>query len=220
MTLVLYELCGADDQRFSPFCWRTRAALMHKGLEFQTVPVGFTEKDKIAFSGQDKVPVIDDDGTVVCDSWAIAEYLEDTYPDKPPLFPGERGRAYAKMTNDWTDKLNPLILKSIIGDVFSCLDPADHDYFRGTREQRFGKSLEDVQAEREVTRGQLRDAMASMRAHLMDGPFVSGEAPAYSDYIVFGSLRWAALCSEFAMLEEDDPVQQWYRRVAKTLNVD
>jgi glutathione S-transferase len=220
MTLVLYELCGADDQRFSPFCWRTRTALMHKGLEFQTVPVGFTEKDKIAFSGQDKVPVIVDDGTVVCDSWAIAEYLEDTYPDKPSLFPGDRGRAYAKMTNDWTDKLNPLILKSIIGDVFSRLDPADHDYFRGTREQRFGKSLEDVQAEREVTRGQLRDAMASMRAHLMDGPFVSGEAPAYSDYIVFGSLRWAALCSEFAMLEEDDPVQQWYRRVAKTLNVD
>jgi len=195
-------------------------ALMHKGLDFDTVPVAFTEKDKIAFSGQDKVPVIDDDGTVVCDSWAIAEYLEDTYPDKPPLFPGERGRAYAKMTNDWTDKLNPLILKSIIVDVYDRLDAVDQRYFRKTRELRFGKPLEDVQAGREETREQLREGMASMRAHLMDGPFVGGEVPSYSDFIVYGSLRWAQLCSEFAMLEEDDPVQQWYRRVAEALNID
>ncbi|MDA0261379.1 MAG: glutathione S-transferase family protein, partial [Proteobacteria bacterium] len=49
MTLTIYELCGADDRRFSPYCWRTRLALAHKGLVPNVEPVGFTQKDKITF---------------------------------------------------------------------------------------------------------------------------------------------------------------------------
>ena len=56
MALVLYELCGAADLRFSPYCWRTRLALEHKGIGYETVPVLFTDKPKIAFSGQKRVP--------------------------------------------------------------------------------------------------------------------------------------------------------------------
>lgn len=33
MTIQLYELVGADDRRFNPFCWRTRMALAHKRLD-------------------------------------------------------------------------------------------------------------------------------------------------------------------------------------------
>jgi hypothetical protein len=37
MAIKLYDLAGAElDQRFSPYCWRTRMALAHKGtLAFQ-----------------------------------------------------------------------------------------------------------------------------------------------------------------------------------------
>ena len=31
--------------RFSPYCWRTKMALLHKGLAFETKPWRFTEKD-------------------------------------------------------------------------------------------------------------------------------------------------------------------------------
>lgn len=219
MALILYDLCGADDLRFSPFCWRTRLALMHKKLDFDTVPVRFTEKDKIAFSGQKLVPVIDDGGHVVNDSWAIAEYLEDTYPDRPALFPGERGRQYAKMTNEWADGINPLIRNAIILDVHHCLDLPDQDYFRATREEKFGQTLEALQASRDDTRRQLNDAMAAMRAHLMDGPFVGGAALDYSDMIVFGSLKWADQCSDYPLLEGNEPVAQWYARVADAMGV-
>ena len=219
MSLILYDLCGPGDLRFSPFCWRSRLALMHKGLEFTTEPVSFVDKAKLEFSGQDKVPVIDDGGTVVFDSFAIAEYLEDTYPDAPALFPGPRGHAYAKMTNEWMDNNNPLILRSIIIDVHDKQGPEAQAYFRESREQRFGMTLEEVQATREETRQQFRDAMASMRAHLMDGPFIAGGSPAYADFIVFGSLKWADQCSDFPMLEADDPIQQWYERVADTMGI-
>ena len=88
MTITLYELVGDDDRRFSPYCWRARMAIAHKGLDANYVPCRFTEKEKFAFSGQERIPVIQDDGTAVYDSWDIACYLEDNYPDRPTLFGG------------------------------------------------------------------------------------------------------------------------------------
>jgi len=39
MTLKLYELVGTDENRpFSPFVWRSRMALAHKGLSAQSIP--------------------------------------------------------------------------------------------------------------------------------------------------------------------------------------
>jgi glutathione S-transferase len=89
MSIIMHDLAGADpDLRFSPFCWRTRFALAYKGLPVETLPWRFTETADMAFSGQALVPVIrDGDNKVVSDSWAIAEYLEDTYSTRsPPLW--------------------------------------------------------------------------------------------------------------------------------------
>jgi len=61
MSIIMHDLAGADpDLRFSPFCWRTRFALAHKGLPVETLPWRFTETSDIAFSGQGLVPVIRD----------------------------------------------------------------------------------------------------------------------------------------------------------------
>ena len=55
MALKLFELVGTDEQRpFSPFCWRTRMALAHKGLSAQSIPWCFTEKDAIAPHNSEK----------------------------------------------------------------------------------------------------------------------------------------------------------------------
>ena len=43
MAITLYDLAGAeDDRRFSPYCWRIRMALKHKGLEFETLAWRFS----------------------------------------------------------------------------------------------------------------------------------------------------------------------------------
>ena len=94
MSVVLYDLAGANpDIRFSPYCWRTRFALAHKGVPVETVPWRFTDTDVIAFSGQAKVPVIRDDGKVVFDSWLIAEYLEDQVLGSDPVWLSDRASA-------------------------------------------------------------------------------------------------------------------------------
>jgi len=48
--ITLYDLVFQDDRRPSPFCWRAKFALKHKGLGWRDEPVGFTEKQKIAFA--------------------------------------------------------------------------------------------------------------------------------------------------------------------------
>src|SRR5690349_15858327 len=59
MSIILYDLAGAEaERRFSPFCWRTKMALAHKGLEADTVPWRFTEKDKLPQPNASRVPVI------------------------------------------------------------------------------------------------------------------------------------------------------------------
>src|SRR6266481_3289562 len=93
--ITLYDLVFQEDRRPSPFCWRAKFALRHKGLDWRDEPMGFTEKQKIAFAQSQTVPVIHDGAKVVKDSWAIATYLDQAYADKP-LFKSEMALSYAR----------------------------------------------------------------------------------------------------------------------------
>jgi len=215
MTRKLFELVGADATRpFSPFCWRTRMALAHKGLDTASIPWRFTEKGAIAPHNSEKVPVLIDGETSVADSWAIANYLEDTYPDRPSLFGGEGGRALGRMLNWWGDVvviggMFPLI----VGDIPGHLAPEDAAYFRKTREARFGKSLEEVVANRDKDVAGFRKSLDPMRLTLKTQAYLGGAAPNYADYIVFGPFQWARVVSEFKLLKEDDLVYAWRERM-------
>ena len=46
--LKLFELTGAKPECvFSPFVWRVRLAMLHKGLSYESINWYYTEKDKI-----------------------------------------------------------------------------------------------------------------------------------------------------------------------------
>jgi glutathione S-transferase len=214
MNIVLYDLAGEDpDVRFSPYCWRTRFALAHKALPVDTEPWRFTDRDAIAFSGQGKVPVIRDAGTVVFDSWTIAEYLEDQVPT-PTLFGGETGRAHALFVNAWADSvLVGGIARFIVRDLLDTIHPKDRDYFRSSRQARFGKSLEEVQAGREDRLKAFRDSLLPIRLVLRRQQWLGGAAPSYADHIVAGTLMWPRCASRFELLEAEDPVAQWQDRM-------
>jgi glutathione S-transferase len=215
MTIVMHDLAGADPSlRFSPYCWRTRMALAHKGLAVTTIPWRFTEKDALAFSGQGRVPVINDGGRVVSDSWAIAEYLEDTYPERPSLFGGGAGRAHARFVNAWADGVMlGGIARLIVRDLLDVVAPCDQAYFRESREARFTMTLEKVQAGRETRVADFRASLLPVRLVLGRQAWLGGEAPSYADYIVFGSLQWPRCASRFELLEQDDPVAGWRERM-------
>ena len=145
MPILMYDLAGAADaRRISPFCWRVRLALAHKGLEVETRPWRMVEKDAIAAAGVTTVPVIVDGGRGIGDSWAIADYLDQAYPDRPALFAGPQSRALTQMIHHWTERLHRLLVPLILREVLAHIHDMDGVYFRTSREQAFGKPLEAV----------------------------------------------------------------------------
>jgi glutathione S-transferase len=215
MAILMHDLAGADPAlRFSPYCWRIRMALAHKGLAVETVPWRFTEKEALAFSGQGRVPVIRDGDTVVSDSWAIAEYLEDTYPDRPSLFGGPSGRAHARFINAWADAVMVGgIARLIVRDLLDVVDPKDRAYFRESREARFGMSLEAVQDGRETRVADFRASQSPVRQVLSKQAYLGGDTPSYADHIIFGTLQWPRCVSRFELLAADDPIAGWRERM-------
>jgi len=208
---TLFELCGRSDVRFSPYCWRTRYALAHKGVAARREPVRFTDKHRIAASGYDRVPVLRDGDEWIGDSWAIAVHLEDRFPGDT-LFPG--GRGLARLVNTWVDReLHPLILRAILGDIFERIDPADRDYFRRSREERLGGSIESFAARREEFLEQLGPKLAPFETALDETPFLGGGSPAYPDYVLAGTFEWVARASTAALPEPGSRLAEWFGRL-------
>ena len=79
--IILYDLSGKDNIRFSPPCWNVKLCLIHNNIDFDTVPIRFTEKSKISFSNQSLVPIIKYNQEIVSDSWNIFLWLNDKFKD-------------------------------------------------------------------------------------------------------------------------------------------
>lgn len=215
----LFDLQGVDDRRFSPFCWKAKMALAHKGLDFQTVPIRFCDKDKLAFSGQTRVPVLRDGDIVVFDSWKISCYLEDSYPDRPSLFgdrPGETaGQNLCRFFDLWADgNFVAKTVELVAYDIFSVVLPEDRAYYRQSREKFFKRTLEELAAERTPERvTEWRKLLDPVRTILTDTPFIGGGSANYADYILFGIFQWLRGVTAYPMIEVGDPVHAWREKL-------
>jgi glutathione S-transferase len=214
MTITLYELTGKDPSRpFSPHCWKTAMSLAHKGLEYVGSPVPFTAVPDVENRIGKTVPVIRDGDRVVRDSFEIAVYLDETYPDRPSLFGGPGGVAMARFFEAWSQtQIHGVIGGALLLDIHAMLAPQDQAYFRQSRESRFGRSLEDVVAASEKRVEGLSGTLEPMRLVLKRQPFLGGEGPLFADYIVFGAFQWARTCAPAPLLDADDPVGAWFDR--------
>jgi glutathione S-transferase len=212
--ITLWELGGKDGRRYSLFSWRTRMALRHKALEFETLPVCMSDKAAIAFSAGKTVPVIRDDQMIVRDSWKIAEYLEDRYPQAPSLFGGAPGRGLSQTFNTWVDRaIVPAMLAVIVADIHERVDPRDDAFFREMMEKIVKKTLEQARAEAADARKRLARALEPLQAALKRQPYVCGQEPAYGDYILFSVFQWARVMSPQQVLAPEDPLAAWRDRM-------
>ncbi|AZO58742.1 MAG: glutathione S-transferase family protein [Mesorhizobium sp.] len=214
MTILFYDLVGHDAKRpFSPHCWKTKMALAHKGLDATKVPTRFLEVPKVEGGASKTVPVIRDGERVVADSFAIALYLDEAYPERPTLFGGEGGKATARFIERWSQlTIHPYLMTVLLTDLHSMQDEANRAYFRESREQRLGKRLEEVVAGRDEGLAGFRASLEPLRSMLSYQPFIGGTSPLFADYIVFGALQWARVASPYQLLETGDGVAEWFER--------
>jgi glutathione S-transferase len=161
------------------------------------------------------VPVLVDGGHVVSDSQSIAEYLDDTYPNEPPLYGDEPARALTNFVRSWADRvLQPALVPILVPDIFPRLAEQDKEYFRRTREAKLGRSIEELAAHREEAITAFQPVLAPLLGTLKAQKFIAGEAPGYADHIVFGALQWARLMSSTPLF--DGPLAIWMRAVLDT----
>ncbi|MBY5923901.1 MULTISPECIES: glutathione S-transferase N-terminal domain-containing protein [unclassified Halomonas] len=214
MALVMYDLCGIDEAlRFSPFCWRAKLAVAHKGLELETRPWCFTEKEALEFSHHDKVPVMVDGDNVITDSFEIMQYLDRAYPEAPSLLGDSMGQARARFFKHYSERSLQLpILRTIVMDLINAIHPKDRDYFRSTREKRLGMTLEQFHSPAKGL-SQLDSALEPLRGQLSGSDFVDGDAPAGADYLLFANFMWARTVSTADLVSNADPVYAWLERM-------
>ena len=70
-----------------------------------------------------------------------------------------------------------------------------------------------MQAGREDRLVAFRALLMPIRLVLRKQAWLGGAAPSYADHIVAGTLMWPRCASRFELLEDNDPVSQWFGRV-------
>jgi glutathione S-transferase len=211
MTRILYELCGADETAlFSPHCWKARMALLHKGLDFETKAIGFATVAQIEGGGR-RVPVLRDADHVVEDSFAIAKYLDEAYPNAPTLVPDA---ALMEFIINWSQvSLHVAVAKIAVLDIWKMLAPTDQEHFRTTREKMFGMTLEEFNAKNAKDGKLLSEALTPLVLTLKKQPYLGGESPNFADYVPFGALQWLRTTSSHDVLPKEGPVAEWFNRL-------
>ena len=212
--IKLYELALEDGRSASPFVWRIRFALAHKGIPYETVYVGFTEIPKI-FGGKFKtVPILVHGDTVLNESWDIVEYLDKTYPDKPLLFNTPEEHSLVRFTEAWfSGEVLRKMFRVYVKDVHDAARPQDRPYFRESREKNMkGQTLESFTADRAAHLPAIRIALAPLRQYLQKSAFLGGAKPNYADYIALSGFYWAASAGTIPLLERDDSLRDYLSR--------
>jgi glutathione S-transferase len=210
----LYELMLENGRSASPFVWRIRYALAHKGIPCESVPLGFIEIPKV-FGGRFKtVPVIEHGETMMAESWDIAAYLDRVFPERPRLFSSPAENATVRLFDSWfLISVARQMLPVIVLDVYNAARPQDRPYFRESREARLKNTLEALSADRVARLPALREALAPLRHHLSTHRFLGGDAPSYADYIGLGVFQWVASVATVPLLAADDEVMRgWLDR--------
>ena len=215
MSVILYDLAGADRSvRFSPFCWIAKFALLHKGIDFETEALGFLPKSDYPDPEYGKLPMLAIDGTLVRDSGAIVEWLEDKHPQSPLVHDSAK-----------VERVKEIAMGGLMGGMFglsilhivNAIAPEDKDYFRTSREERFGMSLEDIAANPDA-RANLESALAKLESELGSNSWFGGQSPDLGDYYVASILMWRHSVTQKKEYDVPASIAAWFERMKGHFN--
>jgi len=126
----------------SPFSRKVRIALFEKGLDVELVVEKYWDRRQefIAMNPAGQVPVLSEaDGTVLTDSQAIVEYLEDCHPEpnllgREPLDRAECRRLVAWFDGKFYQEVSDFLLREKLLKRFMGMGEPRSDLIRAGRE--------------------------------------------------------------------------------------
>ncbi|KAI9258969.1 hypothetical protein BDA99DRAFT_514645 [Phascolomyces articulosus] len=195
--VIFYDLILPNEPGvvWSPNTCKTRFTLNYKGIPYKTVWLTFfevhSEIPKLTKSGRKpSVPVIVDKlngDKVVQDSWEIAKYLDEAYPDTPRLFNNDFGTQlffYNYATKHIVFQVFKLVLPNLL---HGCGDMKE--WFITSREAIFGTSLENVRGNPEEQAKILAENLEPIGTVLKEYPYVNGHQASWSDIMLAAYLH-------------------------------
>lgn len=216
--IIFFDLASKKPEwPWGPNNWRTRYTLNYKGIPYDTEWIEFPdiapkskalgippgETDHLG-NPQYCVPAIWDPTTQtgISNSYEIAKYLDRAYPNTPPvIFDG---------IDEWYDEIVaiPRTVKSMARFVVplmyeQVLNEASRPYFKKTREEAFGCTLDELKPQNEEERKRLWEVDVKGGFEAIDewvsdrgkrqSTFFRGEEPCYVDFALGGYVMWFKL---------------------------
>lgn len=224
----------------SPFVRKTTCFLLYKGIEFTHVPVDpLKPKKSIGFTGGRQVPVLQIGDKWKRESSAHAYWLDEDFPDKPPLCP-EGHRQTIATIDDWiSGTFLPSIFRSAIDGKMSMMrlrgawrlatlmnaNSPIPIYLRAAWPflLKRVKFIQDMAQNMDLTESHEamnRRILSELIDHLGDGPFIGGlEAPTMLDLALFPNLVWNYMFGVHPVpgMASHPTVNAWLQRVANHL---
>jgi glutathione S-transferase len=188
----------------SPFCLKARAILEYKNLEYERVSILGPAVIELWRRGRiGKVPALDIDGELVCDSTEIAHTLERLVPDPTILPTASRDRALCHALEDWADEglyfiglyyhwVHPegraALPKAFKGPLGKALLPV---YERFERSQLRGHGT--ARKPERMVLADLHRNLDAVEGLVTDQPFLLGDAPYLCDFAVAGQFAYLGM---------------------------
>ncbi|THU85860.1 hypothetical protein K435DRAFT_763842 [Dendrothele bispora CBS 962.96] len=157
-TLIFFDI-PSKIGAWSPNTWKTRYSLNYKGITYKTVWVEYPDIEKTlkdhgiaAYTTQPDgktplytLPAIYDPVTKtgLTESFAIAKYLDEKYPDRPILVPKGTEVLQKAHINATRARMEP-IWQFMLPKTNWNLNERSEAYFRKTREEMEGQTMEEM----------------------------------------------------------------------------
>jgi len=246
--IKLYDLAPSptSTRYYSPTTWKTRLGLLHKNVKFETIPINFLDLrgELVTRSGQPNitVPALElPDGTFIYDSFRIAEWLDDAYPDAPSLFTGDgkssreahpdhvaTGKTYARLIDlglgasksewaVWYDLFFPQLDQQITGEEHRA-------YF--TSDARLGtqgyQKLLALDRQELVRRAIMNVQPLVQTLRERPGQYFQGTHPGQVDYIIFGRYAYCRMLDQELTKQiwdnQGQEISHWIRNLSQAFD--
>ncbi len=215
-TMYCFETC--------PFCFKVKALLGSRGIEYSKVEVDPTFKTQLKWSEWDRVPVyVDTDGTQVNDSNYILHYIDEKDSNTFP-------RAGEDLEQDkWMDFSNKVLGKSIVAVIYKSYRTSLQalDYVTKVDNFSFGSRIINKWLGAVIMR-----LVGKSRAKIFDlppeenlnfqldylseglnGEYFGGKSPNGADFANYGILRSMQDLYGFELVKQHSEIWPWYSRM-------
>ncbi|KAL0095890.1 hypothetical protein F4703DRAFT_1827277 [Phycomyces blakesleeanus] len=222
------RLPALGEKSWSPNTYKTRYTLNIKRLSYETKWVTFQEVltiiPEITKTGETPtVPIIVDveKDKVIQESFKIAQYLEDTYPETPSLFHGnEELHASIQKKIGSTLALN-LACIVVLKIIKAYGNEAEQAKFRKDRESKFGMPIEQLIGDLEDRIKAIQDGLEDFRETLTKTPYLTGSEVGWADVVLASQLRFIDSMDpelfDSRVLDDtnrEKSLREWYERMS------